>query len=59
MSTLEQIFSYPNNELQKILKEYKDETEYNDLEILNAVIIHLFNHNKLNHINSKIVKSDE
>jgi WD40 repeat protein len=59
MSTIKEIFSYSKNELQKILKEYKDETDYNKLEKINAVIILLFNNNKLNDEDSKIVKSDE
>jgi len=59
MTTLKQIFSYPLKSLDNILKQYKDETKYNNLETINAVIIHLFNDNKLNDEDSKIVESDE
>ena len=56
---LEKIFDFTIKELNLQLIKYKDETEYsNNLEKLNAVIIHNFNNNKLNEQESKIVESD-
>jgi ankyrin repeat protein len=57
--TLKEIFSYSENKLNHILKEYKDKTEYNYLEKINAVIIFLFNDKKLVEKDYEIVKTDQ
>jgi hypothetical protein len=58
-TTLKQIFSYSEEELDQILEDYQDENDYNNIERLNAVIIYLFNDNLLNEEDSKIVESKE
>jgi tRNA A-37 threonylcarbamoyl transferase component Bud32 len=57
-TSLKQIFSLSENQLDEKLKFFKDkEKNYNYLEKLNAVIIYSFNHSLLNETESSIVKT--
>jgi len=59
MITIEEIFNFTKSELKNKLLEYKDETHYsNNLERINAVIIHSFNNKLLNSEEMEIVESD-
>jgi len=59
MITIEEIFSLTKSELKSKLLEYEDKTQYlNNLERINAVIIHSFNNSLLNSKEMKIVESD-
>ena len=56
---IEEIFNLTGSDLKNKLLEYEDETKYsNNLERINAVIIHSFNNELLNPKEMKIVESD-
>jgi len=59
MTTIEEIFNFTESELKSKLIEYEDETHYsNNLETINAVIIHSFNNSLLISEEMEIVESD-
>ena len=59
MITIEEIFSLTKSQLKNKLLEYEDETHYsNNLEMINAVIIHSFNNSLLISEEMEIVESD-
>ena len=58
MTTIKEIFNFTESELKNKLIEYEDETHYsNNLERINAVIIHSFNNELLNPKEMEIVES--
>jgi len=59
MITLEEIFNLTKSQLKSKLLEYEDKTHYsNNLERINAVIIHSFNKELLNSKEMEIVESE-